>query len=146
MNNLFSPDAIEHRFPSSSQAAKQVVDEILARLDACCWSEQDVFGIHLALEEALMNAIKHGNRGDPSKFVVVRCEIDPQRFCVEITDEGDGFNPDEVPDPTLDENLDRPSGRGLMLMRCYMSEVRYNACGNSVVMVKYRRPDSSGND
>jgi len=138
MDNFFSEGAIERQFLTDYSRAKLVVDEILEHLQAHCWTEQDIFGIHLALEEAIMNAIKHGNREDPGKTVAVRWQLADDRFCVQVTDEGEGFNPEDVPDPTLDENLDRPSGRGLMLMRSYMSEVLYNARGNSVVMIKYR--------
>lgn len=126
------------RIPSESHAGKRIVDDVLQQLARLEWPDCEVFGIHLAMEEAIVNAIKHGNQDDPSKFVEVSIQIGKENFRIQITDEGSGFNPSEVPDPTEDENLELPSGRGLMLMRSFMSFVEYNDCGNSVKMEKVR--------
>ena len=92
----------------------------------------------MALEEAIVNAIKHGNQEDPEKKVHVVVNSTLQEFYLQVTDEGDGFDPDAVPDPTLDENLELGSGRGLMLMRHYMDHVVYNDRGNSLEVTKHR--------
>ena len=102
------------------------------------WPDQDVFAIHLSLEEAIVNAILHGNSGDPEKQVEITFQVSETELRVEIIDEGSGFNPDALPDPTADENLEKPSGRGVMLMRHYMDHVQYSKAGNQVVMVKKR--------
>lgn len=107
---------------------------ILEELEDCGYSERERFGIRLALEEALVNAVKHGNRGDSSKTVFIRCETSEERFTIEIRDEGQGFRRGEVPDPLAPENLERPSGRGVMLMEHYMTWVQYNDAGNCVTM------------
>lgn len=107
-------------------------------LRALRYSEQDVFCVKLALEEALVNAIKHGNQMDRVKKVHVRFHATPDRFDVRITDEGPGFNAVELPDPTMAENLERPCGRGIMFMRHYMTAVEYHEPGNSVSMSKLR--------
>ncbi|GIW94712.1 MAG: hypothetical protein KatS3mg110_2753 [Pirellulaceae bacterium] len=138
MNDLGSPELHERCFGSLVAEAQRVVEEILQQVKKCGWGEHELFGIHLALEEAITNAMKHGNRWDPAKRVTVRWQASTERFSIEITDEGNGFDPDAVPDPTLDENLEQTSGRGLVLMRNFMNEVRYNARGNSVLMIKYR--------
>jgi len=130
--------SMDRRFHTDTRTAKQIIEELLAQLADFRWTEEEVFGIHLAVEEALMNAIKHGNRHDSSKTVHVRTELDNQQLRIEITDQGEGFRPEDVPDPTLDENLELPSGRGLTLMRCYMTEVHYNELGNQVRMLKRR--------
>ncbi len=117
-----------------------VVSRLLEELEQQAWADHDVFAVHLAVEEALVNAIKHGNRKDPAKSVDVHCRMAQDRIEIQITDEGDGFDPDTVPDPTDEENLEIPSGRGLMLMRCYMTSVEFNSKGNSVTMVKVRTP------
>ncbi|MFW6114534.1 MAG: ATP-binding protein, partial [bacterium] len=70
--------------------------------------------------------------------VQVACRLKPYRIEIQITDEGSGFDPELVPDPTDDENLEIPSGRGMMLMRCFMTDLRYNQKGNSVTMEKVR--------
>lgn len=82
-----------------------------------------------------MNAFRHGNRGAPGKVVQFRCDINHERAEFEVRDEGEGFDPSGVPDPTADENLEIPSGRGLMLMRAYMSEVEHVPPGNALRMV-----------
>jgi serine/threonine-protein kinase RsbW len=102
------------------------------------WPERDVFSIRLAVEEALVNAIKHGNQFDTSKRVYVTCSLSPARLRVEIADEGQGFDPNSLPDPTDPENLDMPCGRGIMLMRSFMSRVEFNETGNRVVLEKDR--------
>lgn len=126
----------ELRIPSDSAAGKQVIDNLLARLTKLEWVENEIFGVHLAVEEAVVNAIKHGNQNDRNKFVHIVCKTSPTQLRVEITDEGDGFNPDDVPDPTDEDNLELPSGRGLMLMRSFMTRISFNEKGNQVVMEK----------
>jgi serine/threonine-protein kinase RsbW len=125
--------------PSDTAEARRVQEEIEKQLAARRASDQEIFSIRLALEEALVNAIKHGNQMDRSKTVRIRYRLLPDRFEVQITDEGPGFDPTDVPDPTAVENLERPCGRGLMLMRHYMTQVDYNERGNSVSMTKVFR-------
>jgi serine/threonine-protein kinase RsbW len=115
---------------------RRVQDEIERLLRAHEASEKDIFGIRLALEEALVNAMKHGNQMDRTKTVSVASRVLEGRIEIHITDEGTGFDPSDVPDPTAVENIERPCGRGLMLMRYYMSEVSFTGCGNSVRMAK----------
>ena len=121
---------------SDPAEARRLQEEIEQHLQVHRVSERDAFSIRLALEEALVNAIKHGNQSDPAKKVRISYRLLADRFEVAISDEGTGFNPEDVPDPTVFENLERPCGRGLMLMRHYMSEVRYNDRGNAVTMSK----------
>ena len=124
--------------PSDPAAARRVQEEIERLLHAHRYSEHDIFSIKLALEEALVNAIKHGNQYDPAKQVRIAYRISCDRFDVLIADEGEGFDPCDVPDPTAAENLERACGRGLMLMRHYMTEVTFNDNGNRVCMTKRR--------
>jgi serine/threonine-protein kinase RsbW len=125
--------------PSDPAEARRLQDQIEQLLQARHASDHDVFSIKLALEEALVNAIKHGNQLDRSKKVHVAYRLLADRFEIHISDEGCGFDPTDVPDPTAAENLERPCGRGLMLMRHYMSEVAFNARGNAVTMSKVFR-------
>ncbi len=136
----------ERVIPSDTAAGKRLLDEVLGQLAAHRWLERDIFSIHLAMEEALVNAIKHGNCQDANKNVQVTCKMSPERIWIQVIDEGPGFEPEEVPDPTAPENLDRPCGRGIMLMRSFMSRVEYNETGNVVVMEKKRGdpPPSEG--
>ena len=122
--------------PSDPTEARRVQEQIERLLQDRATSDHDLFGIKLALEEALVNAIKHGNQYDRARKVRIAYRLLPDRFEVQITDEGQGFDPSGVPDPTAPENLERPGGRGLMLMRRFMTEVAFNERGNSVAMCK----------
>jgi len=126
------------RVPSDHAEARRVQEAIEQEL-AHRATDQELFGVRLALEEALVNAIKHGNQLDRTKVVHISFRFLSDRFQIRITDEGVGFDPSDVPDPTAIENLERPCGRGLMLMRHYMTEVDYNERGNSVFMTKVFR-------
>jgi serine/threonine-protein kinase RsbW len=121
-----------------------VQEQIGQRLENCHFDERDIFGIKLALEEALVNAIKHGNGLDSRKKVRIQMHVSGERIDIGIVDEGPGFNPERVADPLAAENLDRPNGRGLLLMRHYMTEVTYHPPGNRVTMSKIR-PNANGN-
>jgi serine/threonine-protein kinase RsbW len=129
---------LEHHLPSTTQATGLVVGDLLDYLHRTGWNEREVFGIHMAVEEALVNAIQHGNREDPRKSVHVRCLATDNRLRIEITDEGPGFSPSSVADPTNGQRLLQPHGRGLLLMRAYMSRVRFLGRGNKLVMEKRR--------
>jgi len=122
--------------PSDPAEARRFQEEIEQLLQAAGAGDRDVFSVRLALEEALVNAIKHGNQMDRSKRVFISYRLVDFVLEVHITDEGPGFDPADVPDPTAVENLERPCGRGLMLMRHYMTEVAYSGRGNSVIMRK----------
>ena len=128
----------ERVIPSETGAGAPLLQEILQQLEKHDWIQHDIFSIHLAMEEALVNAIRHGNRLDTSKHVHVACRMKPDLVRIEITDEGEGFDPSSVPDPTDPDHIEAPSGRGLMLMRSFMSRVEYNDVGNHVVMEKER--------
>jgi serine/threonine-protein kinase RsbW len=128
--------------PSDAAEARRIQDEIEQHLQTSRVSEHDIFSIKLALEEALVNAMKHGNQMDRAKKVHICYQIFADRFDVQISDDGNGFDPNDVPDPTAFENLERPCGRGLMLMRHYMTEVAFNPRGNGVTMSKVFRKDN----
>jgi serine/threonine-protein kinase RsbW len=132
------PRPIELTIASDLAEARRVQEEIETALQASAYTEHEVFAIKLALEEALVNAIKHGNQMDPDKQVFIVYKITPERFDIRITDQGVGFNPEDVPDPTAIENIERPCGRGLLLMRGFMTEVEYHGNGNIVSMCKVR--------
>ncbi len=124
--------------PSKLDQVVPVQDEIIKRVEAHGYPQQAVFAIRLALDEALANAVKHGNQLDPDKSVHVSYQVTAERMWVEVCDEGPGFVPEALPDPTDEANLSRPHGRGVMLMRAYMTEVTFNDKGNCVRLVKTR--------
>jgi serine phosphatase RsbU (regulator of sigma subunit)/anti-sigma regulatory factor (Ser/Thr protein kinase) len=122
--------------PSEPQQIHRVEEPILNALAARNYGERVSFGVRLALEEGVINAIKHGNRMDKARDVTITWSVDDNECVIRIEDEGGGFDPAAVPDPTLDGNIELPHGRGLVLMRAYMDEVAYNETGNCVVMKK----------
>lgn len=124
---------------SDPAEARKVQQEIETALKAQAYCEHDIFAIKLAIEEALVNAIKHGNQMDRSKKVQISYQVRTEEFHIVIMDEGRGFDPEDVPDPTCAENVERCCGRGLLLMRHYMSEVSFSGPGNSVRMKKLRK-------
>jgi len=130
----------DHVIPSRPEASRDVQEELLEQMTRLEWGEHDVFSVRLAMEEALINAIKHGNHYDPAKTVEVVCQILPDRVRIEISDQGKGFDLAAVPDPTDPDNLESPCGRGLMLMRSFMSRVEFNETGNRVLMERERTP------
>src|SRR5262249_38427692 len=105
---------------------------------------REAFGIRLALEEALINVIKHGNQLHQTKRVAVSYLITTERCEIHIRDEGPGVCPEDVRTPLDPENLERPCGRGLFLMRQFMSQVIVHPPGNAVSLVKVRGMSSNG--
>ena len=123
---------------SRTSEAGKVHEAVLPELIAHGFGPDAQFAVRLALDEALANAIFHGNQQDPQKHVVVECSIADDRVTISVKDQGAGFSPSQVPDPTLDENLEKLHGRGIMLMRAYMSDVLFNDRGNCVTLIKNR--------
>ncbi|MHC4063482.1 MAG: ATP-binding protein [Planctomycetota bacterium] len=122
--------------PSTLSDAKKPEEIILREVIRCGYSEDAAFAIKLALEEAMTNAVKHGNRNDDTKRIVVRYCVTPDRAVILVRDEGQGFSPDGVPDPTQPDRLPLPNGRGIMLMRAYMTELLFRAGGAEVCLIK----------
>jgi serine/threonine-protein kinase RsbW len=101
------------------------------------YSEKEQFRVRLALEEAIVNAHKHGHYRDWSKSITVRYHVSADGVVVQVEDQGPGFDPQSVPDPLAPENLETPSGRGLLLMRSFLSGVCHNELGNCICLCKH---------
>lgn len=140
---MTAPEKFEVAIPSDTTIAQEVQERIVAELEKRNYTSRDVFGTRLSLEEAITNAIRHGNGNDKSLEVFIRVEITDDLMRVEIEDQGPGFTPAEVPDPTADENLELAGGRGVLLMEAYMTKVEYNAKGNKVLLEKQRTVESA---
>jgi serine/threonine-protein kinase RsbW len=113
--------AVASRF-ENIELVQAVVDDLLVRLRL---GEEDRHWIGLAVREAVANAIKHGNGGDPEKQVECEVRLDGEEVVVTVRDEGKGFDPAAVADPLLPENLLRPGGRGIFYMKSLMDRVEY---------------------
>ncbi len=123
---------------SKSSAVVDLCKEILAKLEEHNFDKDDIFAVHLTFEEAFLNAVKHGNKNDPTKKVKIDYSVTSEKVEITITDEGAGFEPETVDDPRFGKGLYEPGGRGLLLMNSYMDIVKYNEEGNSVYMVRYK--------
>jgi serine/threonine-protein kinase RsbW len=121
---------------SDFTAGFRVQQQILDAAERLGFKEQTLFAIKIAVEEALVNAIKHGNKLDPGKHVIIEASISPKQAEISIEDEGPGFDRGSVPNPLADENLEKPSGRGILLIESYMNQVRWDHGGRRVRMVK----------
>ncbi len=115
---------------------RRICAGILCRTQKLNYSEDDLFAIHLALEEAIINAVKHGNKQNPDRDVIIEYDLSPEKVDIRVTDQGRGFNPDSLADPRIGDNIYKTDGRGVLLIRSYMDSVEYNNSGNSVHMVK----------
>jgi serine/threonine-protein kinase RsbW len=125
--------------PSTLEALNEIQDRVMEVVQRLPCAPKEMDDITVSLREALANAILHGNHNDPSKRVLVacfcECEADGGLLLV-VRDEGQGFDPHEVPDPTGAEAIDSWHGRGIYLMRHFMDDVRFESGGSEVLLRK----------
>ena len=131
---------VETRIPSDVGAIEEAVELIVRHcLSGTVVTQRLRFNLCVALSESLANAIICGNQEDAGKWVDVRAELRPEIIVVHVTDEGEGFDPASVRDPTTPEELEEPCGRGLFLIRSLVDEVRFNPKGNSICLTLRRK-------
>jgi serine/threonine-protein kinase RsbW len=123
--------------PSLPRELTHVENAILPVLENEGYGERAIFSVKLALEEAVINAIKHGNELDDTKKVTISFSIDDNLAVITVGDEGEGFDPNAIPDPTDEAGLLATSGRGIALITAYMDDHHYNDVGNEITMIKY---------
>jgi serine/threonine-protein kinase RsbW len=133
-------EKIEFEIPSDLALMDGVLQYLLERVSKLGLITAEGSNLFVALDEAFVNAVKHGNKNDPSKLVRVGAELSPNEACFTIEDEGEGFDVQAIPDPCDPANLFKSSGRGVLLIYNIMDEVEYNAQGNRVKMVKRPQP------
>ena len=124
----------EIRIPSQMSDARREVDKFVARIEAWGVSHDESLALRHSLHEAVVNAVRHGNAGDANRHVRICYRFLSNDIFIEVEDEGRGFDRSSVADPTTDENRIRPGGRGLLMMRHFMTSVEYNDRGNCVTM------------
>ncbi|MGZ0162416.1 MAG: ATP-binding protein [Planctomycetales bacterium] len=124
----------EIRIPNHMSDGRREVDKFVARIEAWGVSHEESLALRHSLHEAVVNAVRHGNDGDPSRSVRICYRFLSDDIFIEVEDEGRGFDRSSVADPTTDENRIRPGGRGLLMMRHFMNSVEYNDRGNCVTM------------
>lgn len=127
--------------PSDPRVIGAAVGYLADRLEAYSYGGSRLdLNFRVGLTEALANAVLYGNACDPGKSVRVEVSLDDQRVSLRVVDQGQGFDPESIPDPTLPQNIERPGGRGLFLLRELMDEVEFNHRGNAVRLVLMREP------
>lgn len=133
-------EKIEFELPSDLALMNGVLDFLQERVAKLGLIRPERSNLFVALDEAFVNAVKHGNKNDLTKLVKITAELSPKEASFTVEDEGEGFDIREIPNPCDPENLFRSSGRGVLLIYNIMDEVEYNAQGNRVKMVK--RPEA----
>ena len=133
-------EKIEFELPSDLALMNGVLEYLQERVAKLGLIIPERSNLFVALDEAFVNAVKHGNKSDPTKLVRITAELTPKEASFTVEDEGEGFDIREIPDPCDPSNLFRTSGRGVLLIYNIMDEVEYNAQGNRVKMVK--RPET----
>lgn len=129
--------------PSDLRIIEAAVTYLVDRCRAYDYSGSRLdLNFRVGVTEALANAVLYGNRCDPSKSVRVDVSLCPSRVVLKVVDEGHGFDPESVPDPTLPANLQQSGGRGIFLLRELMDEVEFNARGNEVRLTLLRSEGS----
>lgn len=134
---MTSPFLLHEKLPTDLQKVNLFVDRVSQGILRAIGNEEDFFQVKLALEEALTNAMRHGNALDSSLAVDVRIEAGPAKVILDIHDEGKGFNFQNLPDPTNKVNVNKPSGRGVFLMRRLMDKVEFYDGGSGVKLIKF---------
>jgi serine/threonine-protein kinase RsbW len=131
---------LHFEFPSDFDTGCEVQQRILDEVARHGFNTNSIFATRLALEEALVNAIKHGNKLDPGKKVIVDARVTRDRVEIEVEDQGPGFDRRSVPDPTAEENLCKCSGRGILLIEAYMNSVTWSRGGRRVHLTRLNDP------
>jgi serine/threonine-protein kinase RsbW len=138
-------EKIEFEFPSAISLMHSILDYLMKRVEKVGVINPESSNLFVALDEAFVNAVKHGNKFDRDKVVRVSAEVSPSEARFTVEDEGEGFDLESIPDPRNPENLFKTSGRGVLFIYNIMDEVKYNERGNRLTMVKKSevpRPES----
>jgi len=136
-------EKIEFEVPSVISLMHSILDYLMKRVEKVGVINPETSNLFVALDEAFVNAVKHGNKFDANKLVRITADVSPEEARFTIEDEGDGFNVAEIPDPLDPQNLFKTSGRGVLFIYNIMDEVRYNERGNRLTMVKRKNQPTS---
>lgn len=131
---------VEMMFASTLDSVDQAEEQAVRFAEEAGFNEEDLQKVGMAVRESMVNAVLHGNQYDPEKQAAMRLELDRGKLVITITDQGNGFEEDRVPDPLSQENLLRQSGRGIFLIRAFMDEFhvrRLQPKGTEVRLIKY---------
>jgi serine/threonine-protein kinase RsbW len=133
---------IEFELPSSISLMHIILEYLLKRVEKLGVIKSEQSNLFVALDEAFVNAVKHGNKFDEKKMIRITAEVSKEEARFTIEDEGEGFDVHSIPDPLDPENLFKTSGRGVLFIYNIMDEVKYNERGNRLTMVKRSEPEA----
>ena len=133
-------EKIDLELPSDLRLMSAVLDYLLDRVGRLGLVQVEQSNLFVALDEAFVNAVKHGNRNDPDKLLRVTADLSAHEAIFTVEDEGEGFDVREIPDPTDADNLFKATGRGVLLIYNIMDEVEYSKSGKHLRMVKRSEP------
>jgi len=127
---------ISEKIPSKPEVLPQFASKVIDKIKIY-FRDEDIVNVRLSLEEALVNAMKHGNKMNPDLPVEVYVEVEDKKLVIKVRDQGEGFDFNKLPNPTLDENIKKTSGRGIFLIKNLMDRVEFFDCGRGIKMVKF---------
>ncbi|MFH1621829.1 MAG: ATP-binding protein [Candidatus Omnitrophota bacterium] len=128
---------ISETLVSNLEALSKFIPLFLDKIKFLLIEKDEIFDIRLCLEEALINAIKHGNKMDPGLFVKVNVDVKGGSLIIEVKDQGEGFDFEKLLNPTQEENIKRTSGRGIFLIKRLMDKVEFFDGGRGIKMLKH---------
>jgi serine/threonine-protein kinase RsbW len=134
---------IEHNLPLGLKEVPGLIQSVMRKLEPLKIDSDILFKIKLSLEEALVNAVKHGNKQNKDKRVLLKIRAYPEFLEAEIKDEGQGFDYTKIPLPTEEKNLERASGRGIFLIRRLMDKVEFLDQGSRIKFIKYLKKNNT---
>ena len=137
-------EKIEFEIPSFISLMHSILDYLMKRVEKNGIVKSENSNLFIALDEAFVNAVKHGNKFDAEKFVRITADVSAEEARFTIEDEGEGFDVKAIPNPLDPENLFKTSGRGVLIIHNVMDEVKYNERGNRVTMVKKSEAEKNG--
>jgi len=130
-------DKKEFTIKSDLVLVKELIASFVRDLQRENFSKELIFDLRLAFEEALVNAVKHGNKGNQELSVRGSWSVSKERIEMVVHNEGEGFDCENVPDPTCQENIAKAGGRGFFLMKKLMDRVEFYDCGRKIKMIKF---------
>jgi serine/threonine-protein kinase RsbW len=128
---------ITEKLPSRLEMIPEFMASFFEKVKSFSFSDDDIFDIRISLEEALVNAVKHGNKFSDTLTVDVSIEIISDKVAITVKNQGKGFDYAKIPDPTSGNNLAKLSGRGVFLIKSLMDTVEFFDCGRGIKMVKF---------
>ena len=137
MNRQSDTGKLSLKIPSDIKYIREVSSGILKWLEPRKLDESALFDIRLCVEEVVRNAITHGNNSDLGLKVLISYWLEGDSLIIEVEDEGRGFDPGKMPDPTIEENIMKGSGRGIYIVRKLIDKMEFNDKGNKVRLTKY---------